>query len=71
MGLIKSLLIAYNVHTEEERKIFVKQLSEEKNGLSLVFMHHRDSLISGHSYQNNAHIVLVDHVQVMQGHNSA
>lgn len=39
------------------------QLAEGKSGLSLVFMHHCDSLKSGHSYQNNAHIMLSDHLE--------
>lgn len=42
----------------------MEQLVENKNGLSLVFMHHSDSLKSGHSYQNDAHITLTDHLDV-------
>ena len=60
---IKSLLYAYNTPLDEVRG-FVKQLAENKNGLSLVFMHHIDSLKTGHSYQNDAHITLTDHLDV-------
>lgn len=60
---VKSVLLACEV-TAEGTTGFVKDLAEGKSGLSLVFMHHRDSLKSGHSYQNDAHITLMDHLDV-------
>ena len=46
---------------------FVQQLAEGGNGLSLVYMHHSDSLKSGTSYQNDARIFFRDHWEVMVG----
>ena len=43
---------------------FVSDLAEEKDGMSLVYMHHNDSLRSGTSYQNEARISLRDNLDV-------
>ena len=43
---------------------FVSDLVEEKDGMSLVYMHHNDSLRSGTSYQNEARISLRDNLDV-------
>ena len=43
---------------------FVRVLAEGQGGLSLVFMHHADSLKSKTSYQNDARIRLKDHLEV-------
>ncbi len=61
--LVEALTIACGVQVEQ-LPVFVKQLSDCKNGLGLVFMHHTDSLRSGSSYQNESHIKLKDYVQV-------
>ena len=60
---VKSILFACKVD-KEDRRSFVRNLAEGSRGISLVFMHHRDALRSGHSYQNDAHIMLTDHVEV-------
>ena len=50
--------------SELELPGFVHQLSEDRGGLTLVYMHHADSLRSGTSYQNDTRISLRDHVEV-------
>ena len=61
--LIKCVITAYGTQ-REDMESFVKQLAEGKKGLSLVFMHHSDALRSGHSFHNDAHITLIDHLDV-------
>ena len=56
-------MTAYGVKLQDA-KSFLEKLADGKNGLSLVFMHHRDSLKTGHSYQNDARITLTDHLDV-------
>ena len=62
-GFIKVLSLACQVEATELPN-FIQQLAENQNGLSLVYMHHTDSLRSGTSYQNDARISLREHVDV-------
>ena len=64
-GFIKVLSLACQVEVSE-LPAFIQQLAENQNGLSLVYMHHTDSLRSGTSYQNDARISLREHVDVSQ-----
>ena len=64
-GFIKVLSLACQVEVTE-LPAFIQQLAENQNGLSLVYMHHTDSLRSGTSYQNDARISLREHVDVSQ-----
>ena len=43
---------------------FVHKLAEDKEGVSMVYMHHEDSLRSKTSYQNEAHLTLRKNLQV-------
>ena len=43
---------------------FVTDLAEDKCGFSIVYMHHKDSMRSGTSYQNEAHLTFKEHLQV-------
>ena len=61
--LVRVLLLAYNV-PKEDSLTFIKQLSQGKNGLSLTFFYHRDSLRTGHSHHSDPRITLIDHVDV-------
>ena len=54
--------------TREDVPGFVRHLAEGRDGMSLVYMYHADSLKSGTSYQNSAHIVLKDHCEVDHGY---
>jgi len=56
-------MLAYEVPLDKMES-FMKELSEGRSGMSLVFMYHSDALASGHSYQNNAHIKMADHIEV-------
>ena len=60
---IRVLALACEV-SELELPKFVQQLSEDRGGLTLVYMHHADSLRSGTSYQNDTRISLRDHIEV-------
>lgn len=60
---LRALALACEV-SEADLPQFAYQLAEERNGLSLVYMHHADSLKSGHSYQNDARMSLRDHLEV-------
>ena len=65
-GFIKVLSLACQVGGNELRG-FIQQLANNQNGLSLVYMHHTDSLKSGSSYQNDARISLREHIEVCMG----
>ena len=43
---------------------FVQDLAEERQGMSLVYTHHQDSLRSGSSYQSPSHVSLRNNLQV-------
>ena len=61
-------LIALVQGVEEEGfPQLVSDLAMEKDGMSLVYMHHNDSLRSGTSYQNEARISLKDKLKVSTG----
>ena len=68
-GFIKVLSLACQVEATDLPD-FIQQLAENQNGLSLVYMHHTDSLRSGTSYQNDARISLREHVDVSQSYHS-
>ena len=42
----------------------VEELAVERDGMSLVYMHHNDALRSGTSYQNEARLSLKDNLKV-------
>ena len=63
--MLRVLAIACGT-SEEAIGSFVAQMADGRNGLSLVFMHHADSLVSGHSYKNSCHIRLKNHVDVSE-----
>ena len=42
----------------------VEELAVERDGMSLVYMHHNDALRSGTSYQNEARLSLRDNLKV-------
>ena len=66
IDLVRAVMLAYEVPLEDMES-FMKELSEGRCGMSLVFMYHSDALASGHSYQNNAHIKMADHIEVCVG----
>ena len=57
--IIQILLRALSVEKDNKRD-FLRSLGRDTNGISLVFMHHRDALKSGSSYQNSARITVED-----------
>ena len=63
--LLKALTTACGTSLENLAG-FIHQLAEGRNGLSLVYMHHADSLRTGTSYQNSSHISLRDHAEVRE-----
>ncbi len=60
---VRVLVLACEI-VESELPSFIRELAEGRNGLSLVFMHHSDSLKSRTSYQNDVRISLRDHAEV-------
>lgn len=63
IDLVRAVLLAYDVPVEE-MEVFMKDLSEGRRGMSLVFTYHSDALLTGHSSQNSAHIKMIDHIEV-------
>jgi translation initiation factor 4E len=62
--LLKVLVIACDI-SRDDLSDFVHQLSDGRDGLTLVYMYHTDSLKSGTSYQNSAHIHLRDNCEAL------
>ena len=61
--IVRVLAIACGV-SGDNLSGFIHQLAEGRDGLSLVYMYHTDSMKTGTSYQNNAHIHLRDNSEV-------
>lgn len=56
-SLVQILLKAVGVD-DGGRKEFLRSLGRDSDGISLVFMYHKDALKSGSSYQNSARITI-------------
>ena len=61
--LLRLVALVQGVEEAEFPKL-VSDLAMEKDGMSLVYMYHNDSLRSGTSYQNEARISLKDNLNV-------
>lgn len=61
--LLNVLSIACNV-SEDSYDKFIRDLAEDGCGFNMVYMLHKDSLRTGTSYQNEAHLSLKQHLNV-------
>ena len=60
---LRVLALGCNVSAADYPR-FVQDLAEERQGMSLVYTHHQDSLRSGSSYQSPSHVSLRNNLQV-------